>query len=92
MARAILRFREVQRRTGFSRSTVCRRVRAGTFPQPVDLGNGLLGFYDDEVDEWVEDRPRVTPSHGRSRAEAVEDEQPDPEDEPPVPETGLKPP
>ena len=92
MTRSILRFPEVQKKTGTSRSTICRRVRAGTFPQPVALGNGLLGFYDDEIAEWVEARPRVTPSHGRSSAEAAEDELPGSQDGPPVTKIGPKPP
>jgi prophage regulatory protein len=29
---------EVEKRTGFERSTVSRRVRAGTFPRPIYLG------------------------------------------------------
>lgn len=72
--RSISRFRAVQKRVGLSRATICRRVRRGAFPQPVSLGGGLLGFYDDEIAGWLENRPRVTPSHGRSRAEVADDE------------------
>ena len=72
MGTAALRMKQVETKTGLSRATICRRVRAGNFPQPVDLGNGLLGFFENEVDEWLEERPRVTPSHGRAKAEASE--------------------
>ena len=67
--RSILRFKAVIRRTGLSRATICRRIRAGKFPQPVDLGGGLLGFYDDEIDDLVDNLPRVTPNHGVSKDE-----------------------
>ena len=68
--RSISRFKAVIKRTGLSRATICRRVRAGTFPTPVDLGGGLLGFFDDEIDDLLEGLPRVIPSHGRTKAEA----------------------
>ena len=67
--RSISRFKAVQKRSGLSRATICRRIRAGTFPQPVDLGGGLLGFYDDEIDDHLESLPRVTPRHGASKDE-----------------------
>ena len=71
----ILRFAEVHERTGLSRATVYRRVRAGTFPTPLDLGNGQghhqLGWIAEEIDQWVEARPRHVPQgHGRRKAEA----------------------
>lgn len=72
----ILRFSQVREKTGLSRSTVYRRIRAGTFPSPLDLGDGdnrSLGWFADEIDEWVMDRPRVIPQgHGRSKAEGKE--------------------
>ena len=71
----ILRFAEVRERTGLSRATVYRRVRAGTFPTPLDLGSGQghhqLGWLADEVDQWVAARPRHVPQgHGRAKTEA----------------------
>lgn len=70
----ILRFAQVGEKTGLSRATVYRRIRAGTFPAPLDLGEGdhrSLGWLEDEIDAWVVDRPRVVPQgHGRSKAEA----------------------
>ena len=69
--RSISRFKVIEKRVGLSRATICRRVRAGTFPAPVDLGGGLLGFFDDEIDRHLEDLPRVTPRHGASKDEPV---------------------
>ena len=56
----LLRIGEVKRRTGLSETTIWRRRREGRFPQPVDLGNGFLGWYEHEIQKWVEDRPRVS--------------------------------
>ena len=67
--RSISRFKAVQQRTGLSRATICRRIRLGTFPKPVDLGGGLLGFFDDEITAHLENLPRVTPRHGASKNE-----------------------
>ncbi len=67
--RSISRFKTVIVRVGQSRATICRKIRAGTFPQPVNLGGGLLGFFDDEIDDYLEDLPRVTPRHGASKDE-----------------------
>jgi predicted DNA-binding transcriptional regulator AlpA len=42
-----------------SRVTLWRRVRAGTFPAPVDLGGGRIAWVRSEIDAWIETRPRV---------------------------------
>ena len=68
----ILRFAEVRERTGLSRATVYRRIRAGTFPAPIDLGDRpgkcQLGWIEKEIDEWVQARPRHIPrGHGKAK-------------------------
>jgi prophage regulatory protein len=52
----ILRRREVQARTGLSRSTIYRRADDGTFPQPVQLGPRTVGWVEAEVQSWIEQR------------------------------------
>lgn len=56
----MLRFSDVIERTGLSRTTIWRKVRAGTFPAPVQLGLNSVGWPESEVDTWVSERPRVT--------------------------------
>lgn len=56
----MLRVPAVMARTGLSRTTIYRRVRAGTFPAPVDLGNGLIGWTDEVIDTWQRDLPSVS--------------------------------
>lgn len=59
--RIIIRVKEVLRRTGKSRSQLYRDMHAGKFPAGVDLGENQIGWYDDEVDCWVDNRPRRGP-------------------------------
>ncbi len=61
-ARVILRWPEVRRLTGKSRTTVWRNVRAGTFPAPIQIGGDnshAVGWFEDEVVAWQEARPRA---------------------------------
>ena len=55
----MLRLPAVLARTGLSRTTIYRRVRAGTFPAPMDLGNGMIGWTDSVIDTWQRDLPSV---------------------------------
>ena len=57
--RNILRDKKVQKRTGLGRVQRWRRIKAGTFPPPVQLGPNSIGWYEDEIDQWLADRPRV---------------------------------
>ncbi len=54
----ILRFPEVARRTGLSRTTIWRRERAGDFPRRVRLAPNSTGWIEAEVEQWIESRPR----------------------------------
>jgi prophage regulatory protein len=57
--RVILRDPEVRERTKLSRVQRWRRVRRGTFPAPVQLGPNSIGWYEDEIEQWLAARPRV---------------------------------
>ena len=54
----MLRAPEVMACTGLSRTTIWRRVRAGTFPAPVQLGENSIGWPASEITAWLEERPR----------------------------------
>ena len=56
----ILRPKEVFERVKKSRVTLWRNVRAGTFPPPIQLGPNSIGWYEHEVEHWLETRPRRT--------------------------------
>ena len=52
----ILRRKQVEARTGLSRSTIYARIRAGTFPAPVSLGPRAVGWIENDVERWISDR------------------------------------
>ena len=53
----ILRRKEVESRTGLSRSTLYARIAEGTFPRPINLGGGrAVGWIESEINEWVQSR------------------------------------
>jgi prophage regulatory protein len=56
----MLRPPEVMERTGLSRTTLWRRVRAGSFPAPKELGENSIGWPAAEIDKWCSSRPRRT--------------------------------
>jgi prophage regulatory protein len=52
----ILRRKQVEARTGPSRSTLSARIKAGMFPAPVSLGPRAVGWIESDVQRWVSDR------------------------------------
>lgn len=54
MAHTILRRKQVEDRTGLSRSTIYLRIQEGTFPKPISLGGArAVGWLENEIDAWV---------------------------------------
>ena len=54
----ILTKQEVVTRTSLSPSTIWRRMQAGDFPESVQLSPGKVGWHEEEIDLWLESRPR----------------------------------
>lgn len=54
--RRILRRREVEARTGLSRSTIYAQMSEGTFPKPIRLGKRAVGWTDAAIEEWLAGR------------------------------------
>ena len=52
----ILRRKQVEARTGLSRSTIYARIQSGTFPAPVSLGPRAVGWIESDVQRWLSDR------------------------------------
>jgi len=50
---SILRRKQVEHRTGLSRSTIYFRIQEGTFPKPVNLGARAVGWLENEIEEWL---------------------------------------
>jgi prophage regulatory protein len=53
----ILRRKQVESRTGLSRSTIYARIAEGSFPSPIDLGGGrAVGWVEAEIEAWLQSR------------------------------------
>lgn len=52
-ALAILRRKQVEREVGLSRTTIYRRIKDGTFPPPVKLGLGSVGWRIADIDLFL---------------------------------------
>lgn len=61
-ALVIIRRKQVEARTGLSRSSIYAAIKAGTFPAPISLGEKSVGWLDHEVDGWI--AARVLASRG----------------------------
>ena len=59
MSKVILRLPAVQDQTGFSRSTIERLEKQGKFPARVRLSENSIGWYADEIEEFLLSRPRA---------------------------------
>ncbi len=75
MPRNIIRKPAVRLKTGLSDTTIWRLERAGDFPARVVVTDaGTVGWFEDEVDDWVHDRIRGggkrPPRADRSKAAA----------------------
>ncbi len=49
-----VRWPEVQKRTGLSRSTAYARIKEGTFPPKYDLGGTIVAWKESELSAWME--------------------------------------
>jgi len=54
----MLKLKDVQERVGLGSSTIYRRMAAGTFPRPANMG-GSVRWYEHEINEYLLSLPRV---------------------------------
>lgn len=62
----ILRRKQVEARTGLSRSTIYAGVRAGTFPKPIQLGAQSVGWLSSEIEGFLRERVVARDKAGQS--------------------------
>ena len=65
--KTIIRIHEVKRRTGLGEGSISRLQKRNQFPMHVILGPRAVGWYEHEIDEWIDNRQR--PVDLRSLAE-----------------------
>lgn len=56
MANVILRLPAVKARSGLSRSSIYLRISKGEFPRSISLGGRAVGWLEEDVDGWLEER------------------------------------
>ena len=59
LTEAMLRLPEVRMRTGLSRTSIWRKVRNGSFPPPLSLGENAIGWQENLIADWIASRPQV---------------------------------
>jgi len=55
----VLRFSQVSERTGLSRVAIWRLEKEKKFPKRVQLTPKTIGWFEEEINEWLESRPRA---------------------------------
>ena len=59
-SKALLSHREVLDLIPFSRIEIYRRIRAGSFPAPLQIGKRAIAWKAMEIFQWMDSRPRVS--------------------------------
>lgn len=52
----VIKLKEVIKRTAKSKSSIYLGVAEGTFPKPISLGARAVGWIDQEVTDWINQR------------------------------------
>ena len=63
MTRRLIRLPEVRGLTGLSKSSIYASIAEGTFPAQIPLGGRAVGWYEDDVDNWIEQRGAKAQEH-----------------------------
>jgi len=52
--RSLIRNREVRSRVGFSNTTIYEKIKKGTFPKPIRIGDRMVAWDSEAIDSWIE--------------------------------------
>lgn len=55
-SRKFLRLRQVSERVGLPPGTLYDRIAAGCFPKQISLGGRAVGWLEEDIDDWIEQR------------------------------------
>ena len=56
MPKSLIRFSEVQKRTGYSKALLYRLMSEQRFPAAIKIGSRSIAFIESEIDEWINQR------------------------------------
>lgn len=57
MARKIARLPKVEEDVGLKKSAIYELMKRGEFPRPIKLTARAVGWYEDEIEQWLASRP-----------------------------------
>lgn len=57
--RLVYRLPELMKAVGLGKTTIYRKMKAGTFPKPVQLTEDRVGWRSSDVRAWLDSRPTV---------------------------------
>ena len=60
MTDRLLTRQEVEARTALSRTSIYRKMREGSFPEPLQIGARAVRWRASEIEEFIASRPRAT--------------------------------
>lgn len=52
--RRLIRMRELPEITGLSRTELYRRIKSGTFPQPIRIGAQSVAWRSSDINRWLD--------------------------------------
>ena len=52
----LIRLPEVIPRTGYKRTSIYKKISAGTFLAPIKLGPRAVAWVSEEIDKWMDER------------------------------------
>ena len=64
MIHTLLRRPEVQAITGLSCAGIYKLMRSGKFPEPIKVTSRAVRWKSEEIQSWIESRPRATGETG----------------------------
>lgn len=68
-----LRISKVMERVPYSRATIYRKIAAGEFPRPYDLGSSghAVAWLESDIDYWISQR--IAAAEGKAQATASDE-------------------
>lgn len=51
---------QVEERVGLTVTTIYRKMRDGSFPEPVRISKRAVRWHESEIEAWIASRPRAT--------------------------------
>ena len=64
----LVKLQEVEQASGLSKTTLYRLMRTGHFPEPLQVGPKAVRWRADEIQAWVDSRPRARGESSKAKA------------------------